>query len=115
MVDAIVLTGILDAHHITDTFHHADGSMVPRAVRTDRTDITVRNHHTMAAIPDLVTQTGDRRSKMMHVLLGLFQKMKGQSERTASSYSGKGADGIYGILQKTRRVIFFIRHNYNDI
>jgi hypothetical protein len=69
----------------------------------------------MAAIPDLVTQTGDRRSKMMHVLLGLFQKMKGQSERTASSYSGKGADGIYGILQKTRRIIFFIRHNHNDI
>ena len=56
MIHAMILSRILYAHDITHALHDTYQIMVPRAVRTYRTHIIIRDHHALTAISHLIPQ-----------------------------------------------------------
>ena len=111
MIDAMILSRILYAHHIPDVLNHADGPVIARLVRTDRADILVGYHHTVTAVLHLIPEMIDRRREMMHVLLRLSEKMQGKTQRAPATYSREGTDRIHSLFEKLWRVVFLICHD----
>ena len=56
MIHTMILSRILYAHDITHALHDTYQIMVPRAVRTYRTHIIIRDHHALTAISHLIPQ-----------------------------------------------------------
>ena len=110
MVKSTELLSCLDAHHVPHVLNHADCVLVSRVVRTNRTNILIRNHAARAAITDIVSELVDGRREMMDVLLRLTQKVERKPERALAADARKRVDRIHGIFQKFRR-IFFLVHN----
>ena len=110
MVHSPVLSGIFDAHHISDTFHHTDKIVVSRLIRTDSTDIIVRNHHTLFAVLHLIAHLIDSCSEMMNILRRLLEQMKSKTHSTSATHSRKGAYGIHSLFKKLGWIVFLIRH-----
>jgi hypothetical protein len=67
MIHTMILACILNAHDIPDTLDDAYGAVVTGMVGTDRADLFVRYHHTLAAILHIITEMIYRRREMMHV------------------------------------------------
>ena len=100
MIDAMILSRILDAHHIPDALDHADGPVVARLVRAYRADIIIGYHHAVTAVLHLVPEMIDSRREMMHVLLRLLEKMQGKTQCAPAADSRKGADRIHSLFKK---------------
>ena len=94
VVHAVVLAGILDAHHVADALDHADGAVVTGAVRTERARFLVGNHAAFLAVADVVPEAVDGLREMVHVLLRLPEQVQGQPERAAPADARQRADGF---------------------
>ena len=115
MIHAVVLAGILDAHHVADALDHADGAVVTGAVRTERARFLVGNHAAFLAVADIVPEAVDGFREMMHVLLGLAKQVQGQPERAAPADARQRADGFDRIGKEFGGVFFFIRHDNRQV
>ena len=107
----MILPCILYAHHIADVFYHTDRTLVTGTVRADCTDIIVRDHHTVSAVLDVISEMVNSCCEMMHILLRLLEQMQGQTQGAAAAYAGKRADCVHGFFKQFGRVFFFICHN----
>jgi hypothetical protein len=61
--------------------------MVTGTVGAYRADISIAYHHALTAILHLIPQVVDSRSKVMHILLRLLEKMKSKTQSASASYS----------------------------
>ena len=100
MIYTMILARVLNAHHITDTLHHADCLVITRLVGTYRADFIVRNHSACAAVFYIVAQMVNGSCEMMYVLGRLLQQMKRQTECAAPPYSRERAYCVYSLLKK---------------
>jgi hypothetical protein len=58
-------------------------------VSTDGAALTIRYHHTFTAVSDIIAQTVDGGSEMVHILLRLLEQMQGKTQSTPASYTGQ--------------------------
>ena len=58
MINAPVLLGIFNDHHILDRLHHTDYGMISPAIGTNRAYIVIAHIHANPAIPDLTCPAG---------------------------------------------------------
>ena len=96
----MVLTCILDAHHVADILHDTDGTVVTAGVGAYGTQPVVGDHHALRTILHLVCQTVDGVSEMVDILLWLTKEVHRKAQRAARAHSGKGAYGLHGILEE---------------
>jgi hypothetical protein len=108
MVHTVILSGGLDAHHVSHALHNANRIVVPARVRADAAQLFVGHHVTFLAIMDLGTKVINRRSEMVYVFGWLPQKMQGKPESASGAYSGKRTDGLDGLLQDFGRIFVHI-------
>jgi hypothetical protein len=110
VVHAVVLARVLDAHHVTNALHHADGGMVAGLVGTQGANLPVRDHPAFPAVADFVPEPVDGLREVMDILLRLPKEVKSQPKGAATPHPGKGADGFDRVGQEFGRIFLFIGH-----
>ena len=79
MIDAVILAGVLNGHHILDVLHDTNRGMVATRRSADRTEFAIGDIMTYAAIDDLFLESRKRRSKRLYVLVRLPKQMQDEA------------------------------------
>ena len=80
VVQAMVLVGVLDAHHVLDVLDDADGARVTRRVAADGTHLGLADVVAHLAIAYLAAHLDDRLAKVDRLLLVLLQQVQHESQ-----------------------------------
>ena len=80
VVQAMVLVGILDAHHVLDILDDADGARVTRRVAADGAHLGLADVVAHLAIAYLAAHLDDRLAKVNRLLLVLLEQMQYQAQ-----------------------------------
>ena len=110
VIEAMILAGRLDTHHVADALHDADLTVVPPAVAAVGADLPVRNHPALPTVMDLIPEPPDGIREMMDMLLRLFQQVKGQPQGTAPSHPREGRNRIDRLSQQGGGIVLLICH-----
>ena len=89
MVEAVVLVGVLDAHHVLDVLDDADGRGVTRGVAADGAHLGLADVVAHLAVTDLAPQPDDGLAKVDGLLLVLFEQMQHQPQGGLSPDAGQ--------------------------
>ena len=81
MIEAVVLVGVLDAHHILDILDNADGRGIARRVAADGTDLGLADVVAHLAVTDLTPQPDDGLTETDRLLLVLLEQVQHEAER----------------------------------
>ena len=76
MIQAIVLMGVLDAHHVLDVLDNADGARVARRIAADGAHLGLADVVAHAAVAYLAAQPDDGLTKVDRLLLLLLEQVQ---------------------------------------
>ena len=80
VVQAMVLVGVLDAHHVLDVLDDADGRGVTRGVAADGAHLGLADVVAHLAVTDLAPQPDDGLAKVDGLLLVLLEQMQHEAQ-----------------------------------
>jgi hypothetical protein len=99
MVQSAKLVGIFDGHHILNIFDHANERRIPRGIRTDITNVGIRNvvaNFTMFYLGAQLEEAVGKNFNFMHLL---FEQVQNQSKRRFSSDTRELGEFVHSIFQ----------------
>jgi hypothetical protein len=105
MISSLILLGVLNGHHISDVFNHADDARVALRVSTDVAGWAVAYVETLLTVLNLLLQLQERVPEFPKFVRVLLKQMQHESESRALANPRKLGKLINGLLQNFRNQI----------